>query len=179
MQRWIIGNENYLSYLRKTEDRIPNSNYGESHYKPFFGELFSVGDLVYVTQVSSVKPRHEKLKNSKDFFKLYISSGKAGKPDELVAVVNLNYMFPVPYRLIEYLEMKNIDQVRGFGSEEEKTKYINLLNKEIEAINVLRIDTKAQNLYSFVEKYPEAKISQRCFNFKFLEQIALKYSDDR
>lgn len=176
MQKWIIADESYLSYLRKTESRIPNSDYGNDHYKPFFGELFSVGNLVYVSQVSSAKPRHKTLKNSKDFIKLYFPSLVKGAPDELIAVINLNYMFPIPRRLIQYLEMKNIDQVRTFRNENEKTKYIDLLNKELAAINTLRIDEKAKALYKFVEEYPQHPISARCFSFKDLEISADEYN---
>jgi len=177
MQKWIIADEIYLSYLRQTEARIPNSNYGEYHYKPFFGELFSIDDLVYVSQVSSAKPRHFKMKNSKDFYKLYISDSIDGGQDKLVAVVNLNYMFPIPKKLINYLEMKDIDQVRQFRNESEKNKYIDFLNKELSALNTLKIDDKAKSLYDFTFKYPDHPISSRCFDFKLLEQVAMQYGE--
>lgn len=65
---WKIINEDYADFLRQNyEERIPKTDYGEDKLKPFFGELFRIGDLVYVTQVTSPKPRHFNLKQSIDF----------------------------------------------------------------------------------------------------------------
>ena len=90
MVTWKIINEAYTDYLRNNfEARIPNTDYGIDKYKPFFGELFRIGNLVYVTQITSAKQRHYKLKESVDFYKIY--SG-----NKLISCVNLNYMFPVP-----------------------------------------------------------------------------------
>ena len=72
MQNWVVVEEAYLDYLRAAEPRIPFSDYGTDKLKPFFGTLFEVGDLVYVTQVSHPKPRHAKMKNSLDFHKIYV-----------------------------------------------------------------------------------------------------------
>lgn len=71
MVTWKIINEDYTDYLRnKYESRIPHTDYGADKFKPFFGELFRINDLVYVTQVTSPKPRHYKLKESIDFYKI-------------------------------------------------------------------------------------------------------------
>lgn len=67
--RWINVNEQYLDYLRKIESRIPRTDYGTGKYKPFFGVLFEVGDLYYITQVSHPQPRHEKMKQQKNYIK--------------------------------------------------------------------------------------------------------------
>ena len=32
---WLVIDEDYLSYLRSVENRIPFSNYGNDKYKPF------------------------------------------------------------------------------------------------------------------------------------------------
>ncbi len=58
MQNWVIIDEKYLDFLRAAEPRIPFSDYGTDKYKPFFGVLFEIGDLVYVTQISHAQPRH-------------------------------------------------------------------------------------------------------------------------
>ena len=50
--KWINVKEQYLDYLRTIERRIPRTDYGTDRYKPFFGILFEVGELYYVTQVS-------------------------------------------------------------------------------------------------------------------------------
>lgn len=93
-----------MDYLRNNYKlRIPHTNYGTDKLKPFFGELFSFDDYVYVTQVSSPKQRHYKMKDSIDFFKVKHSDGR------LISVINLNYMFPVPKDELHDLLYENID----------------------------------------------------------------------
>lgn len=66
-----------------------------------------VGDLAYVTQVSSAKPRHNKIKANIDFQKIIHN-------DVLIAVVNLNYMFPVPVSEMTDLEYGKIEEYVDF-----------------------------------------------------------------
>lgn len=177
MQNWIVVPEEYLNYLRSSESRIPNSNYGEDKYKPFFGELFSVGNLVYATQISHAQPRHSAIKNSKDFLKIYLPSSIPGQADRLVAVVNLNYMFPIPKNIVEQLEYRDIDKHRTFISDTSKTQYIDLLQKEMAVINTLGVETKAKSLYDLKLKYPDNFVSQRCLDFLELEKLANRYQN--
>lgn len=175
MQNWVTVSEQYLDYLRSIDNRIPHSDYGTNKLKPFFGVLFEQGDLVYVTQISHAQPRHITLKNSLDFYKIFISDKDKFMPDRLVAVVNLNYMFPVHKSLINVLEYKNIDQHRTFESLEEKSTYIDLLSKELAQINKLGIESKAKKLYQLKCNYPENRVSKRCLDFTDLERYARKY----
>ena len=82
--KWKIINDNYLDFLRNNYDnRIPKTNYGSNCLKPFFGELFRVDDLVYVTQVSSAElydlkseePQHKISLRCFDFKKLENAAG--------------------------------------------------------------------------------------------------------
>ena len=175
MQNWVIVEEAYLDYLREAEPRIPYSDYGTAHLKPFFGSLFAVGDLLYVTQISHPKPRHEKMKNSLDFHKVYLPGRTAAEPDRLAAVVNLNYMFPVPKSLVENLQYQNIEAYRTFAAPAEKGKYIDLLRKELEAINALGLEEKAQKLYRIKTEHPDGWLAQRCLDYKQLESSAKNY----
>ncbi|EGQ79730.1 hypothetical protein HMPREF9094_1236, partial [Fusobacterium animalis ATCC 51191] len=52
-----------------------------------------------MTQISSKKPRHLKMKESIDFVKIFDKTNK-----KLISVINLNYMFPVPKS--EIIEVK-------------------------------------------------------------------------
>lgn len=169
---WINVNEAYLDYLRNVEPRIPRTDYGSDRYKPFFGVLFEVGDLYYVTQVSHPQLRHQNMKNSKDFFKIYDPQNRT----RLIAVVNLNYMFPIPKNQTSPFEKKNIHTYRTFASETEKSKYIDLLDSELTAINSMDIGTKAQRLYQLKYDKPTDFVSQRCIDFKAMEVLALKYN---
>ncbi|MCM1263258.1 MAG: type III toxin-antitoxin system ToxN/AbiQ family toxin [Butyrivibrio sp.] len=164
-------NEKYLDYLRIVEKRIPLTDYGTDRYKPFFGILFEIGDLYYVTQISHAQPRHERLKQQKDFYKVFDPKN----PKRLLAVVNLNYMFPIPKDETTPFEKKEIHTYRTFKSEIEKSKYINLLDVELMAINSLDIGTKAEELYRLKYDKPEHVVSKRCIDFKDMERLALQY----
>ena len=98
-----------------------------------------------------------------------------GQADRLVAVVNLNYMFPIPKSIIYPLEYKNIDQHRTFLSENDKTQYIDLLKKEMSVINTLNMDKRAKSLYDLKINFPNEDVSKRCFEFLKLEELATNY----
>lgn len=175
MQNWIVIDETYLNYLRQYEQRIPYSNYGQDKFKPFFGVLFEKDDLAYVTQISHAQPRHQNMKNSPDFLKIYLPDRNQQNQGRLVAVVNLNYMFPVPKHMVNTLEYKDIESHRTFTSELEKSQYIDLLQKEMAQINTLGLERRAVNLYERKQKYPTDFVSQRCLDFTSLETIARQY----
>lgn len=169
--KWKVLNDTYLDYLRnKHESRIPYSYYGEDKFKPFFGSLFEIDDMVYVSQISHPQDKHLKMKQNIDFYKIY-------HPDDgrLISVVNLNYMFPIHKSLLIDLEYKEIDKHRAFVSDEAKSKYIDLLNIELKIINELPIIENATKLYNNKYTYPDNKVSKRCFDFKQLEKACLKY----
>ena len=170
MLSWKVVDRHYLDYLRTIEPRIPFSEYGENKHKPFFGELFRKKKIAYITQISHPQSRHKKMKNSIDFQKVYHPV-----ENRLIAVVNLNYMFPIHIDILKDLEYKDIEKYRSFISQTEKSKYIDLLRKELLEINKLNLEKKALRIYELKKDYPESQISKRCFNFKELEGHALKY----
>ena len=175
MQNWVVIDENYLNFLREFEHRIPISDYGVDKYKPFFGVLFETDDLAYVTQISHAQPKHAKMKNAQDFVKIFIPDRNPTKADRLVAVIHLNYMFPIPKSMIEYLEYKDIEKHRVFKSPEEKGKYIDLLTRELTQINNLHLDVKAKKLYEQKRRFPDNIVSSRCVDFCALELLAKSY----
>lgn len=170
--RWINVNETYLDYLRNVENRIPRTNYGKDRFKPFFGILFETNELYYITQVSHAQPRHNKLKQQKDFYKIYDPKD----PSRLIAVINLNYMFPIPKSEVFPFEKSQIHTYREFTSEKEKSKYIDLLDTELSVINTMDIGTKARNLYDLKYNKPNHPVSKRCIDFKNMELLALQYN---
>ena len=173
--RWINVNEKYLDFLRKFEHRIPMTDYGTDKYKPFFGILFETDDYYYITQVSHAQKRHQKMRKQPDFFKIY-------DPKELtrlIAVVNLNYMFPIPKNEVSIFEKKNIDTYRTFKSNQERNKYIALLDSEMKMINTLNLEKAATSLYEKKYKFPDSKLSQRCLDYKALEEHATKWNNTK
>ena len=114
---WLVIDEKYLNYLRDKESRIPKSDYGNDKYKPFFGVLFETDTFYYVTQVSHPKQKHFTMKANEDFKKIFDP-----KSNRLIAVINLNYMFPIPKTMYNKLQYKDLDKHRTFKNEIEKSK---------------------------------------------------------
>ena len=171
MMKWINVDERYLDYLRSFESRIPRTDYGTDRYKPFFGILFETDDLYYVTQVSHAQERHRRMTQQKDFYKIY----DLRQRNRLIAVINLNYMFPIPKQCTSDFRFGEIDTYRTFDSETEKSKYINLLRLEMNAINRLDIGSKAMDVYNLRYNEPENVVSKRCIDFKYMENLAKQY----
>ncbi|MGL6064389.1 MAG: hypothetical protein ACRC0S_04845 [Fusobacteriaceae bacterium] len=42
--KWCTINDEYMNYLRNVENKIPQINYGEFGFKPFFAPLFEKGN---------------------------------------------------------------------------------------------------------------------------------------
>lgn len=152
----------FMDYLKKLEQRIPDYNYG-GKYKPFLIGLFSVGDLTYVTQLISPKSRHEYLKEGLDFKKIYNSTGK------LIACINLNYMFPVKTGNVRVLNINDISTLRLDLTPEYQFKYANFFAYELKLINKKNIPEEAKKLYDRKYDFPNDTISKRCIDFKQLE----------
>ena len=168
---WINVNEKYLDYLRCFEKRIPYSDYGKNKYKPFFGVLFKTNGLLYITQISHAQDRHIKMKQSLDFYKIFDPK----QEHRLISVINLNYMFPIPEDETYPFEKSKVDTYRNFESNEEKSKYIDLLNKEMEAINKLNLSAAAEKIYKFKYQFPDDRVSKRCLDYKLLEKYAMAW----
>ena len=169
---WCTINKEYISFLKNHDSRIPNIDYGNNGYKPFFSPLFEKDGLVYVTQVSSKKPRHLKMKESIDFVKIFDKTNK-----KLISVINLNYMFPVPKSEIIEVKYKNIDNFRTFSSLDEKNKYINLLKYEMKVINNKNIQAQALKVYNSVNT--DSFLKNRSLPFLLLEEKATEYSKEK
>ena len=169
---WCTIDKDYISFLKKYDSRIPNIDYGNNGYKPFFSPLFEKDGLVYVTQISSKKPRHLKMKESIDFVKIFNKTNK-----NLISVINLNYMFPVPKSEIIEVKYKNIDNFRTFSSLDEKNKYINLLKYEMKVINNKNIQAQALKVYNSVNT--DSFLKNRSLPFLLLEEKATEYSKEK
>lgn len=164
--KWCTIRKEYVEYLKRFDKRIPNVEYGEYKFKPFFSPLFEKDGLIYVTQVSSPKDRYLNLKEQIDFIKIFNNKN-------LIAVINLNYMFPVPKDEIIYISYKDIGKYRKFTSEESKESYILLLKTELKAIKEKKVDLKAHNLYL---QLPNNNFLQnRCLDFLMLEEKGNEY----
>ena len=115
------------------------------------------------------------MKKQPDFFKIYDSKQSL----RLIAVVNLNYMFPIPKAEVSPFFKKDIDTYRTFKSETEKSKYIDLLDSEMKVINTMNLSDAAKDLYEKKYTFPYARVAQRCLDYKALEEQAQKWKSEQ
>ncbi len=154
---------NYCDYLRKYDNKVAY-NKNDKILRPFIGILFKIENYEYFAPLSSPKPKHKKMKNTLDFFK--IKGGELG-------AVNFNNMIPVKeenYILID-LNRKKLPL--------DKMKYQNLLKEQLNWLNsnYNQVRNKSFKLY---ELYNNGKLPQniklRCCDFKLLEQKCNEYN---
>lgn len=153
--------DEYVAFLHEADAKVPDNKHEK---RPFIGIVFSVNEINYYVPLSSPKPKHKTMKNSKDFRK--INGGDYG-------AINFNNMIPVIQEaLIEF----NIQ-------EEKDYKYRNLLQNQYRAVDddFDNINRVAHELYSLCQKEDsqlkpfEQAIKSRCCNFKLLEEYSIIY----
>lgn len=169
---WIQIDEEYLKYLKENEDaRVPNQDYGKHRFKPFF-KLFKLKgtNMTYVSQVSHPQKRHESIKPSTDFYKIYDDENR------LSGVVNLNMMFPVLDKYIIEYDMKMIEERVAFKDGYDFTNYENRLNYYEDIINN-RSSIKPNAIKVYKNKYTkkDARLSSRSLDFKQLEARGIEF----
>lgn len=62
-------NPDYCDYLRKFDNKVAY-NRNEKELRPFIGILFKIDTCQYFAPLASPKPKHKKMKNTVDFFKI-------------------------------------------------------------------------------------------------------------
>ena len=156
-------NSNYCDYLRKFDKKVAYNKY-EKELRPFIGILFKIESCEYFAPLSSPKPKHLKMKNTVDFFK--IKDGELGN-------VNFNNMIPVNtnnYTLVD-LNKENITL--------EELKYQKLLREQLAWLNAnyKQVKNKSFKLYELYNsgRLPD-NIKDRCCNFKLLEEKCIEYN---
>lgn len=153
--------DDYIDYLRKFDDKVQSHKLGCRNFsRKYLGVILTVNNLDYFVPLSSYKPKHDKMKNSVDFFKVADKNRK-------YAVINFNNMIPVvPQALIEF----------DINSESD-IRYRNLLIREVLILknNQALIQENAKKLYAKVTVYKVQRLIDRCCDFIKLEQVAKQY----
>ena len=154
--------EEYIKYLRCKEEKVLDN---KEEKRPYVGIVHSINGLNYYIPLSSPKPKHQKMKNAKDFHK--IKSGEYG-------VINFNKMLPVKEECIIEFDFKN---------EKDKNYRLLLQNQYKEIISLEGvIKKKAENIYKiFHAKSSELTqadlaVKNRCCDFDLLEKMCDEYS---
>lgn len=173
--KWYVADKDFVNYLNSIDGKVEEIEYGDS-LKPYLGIVMNIGCYNYYLPVSSPKPwKHNRMKNGKDFLKVCDPV-----TNELIAVLNINNMIPIPPQYVTELEYDEVDKYRKFDSDLEKRKYIDLLRKELKIIKSLseKIKRNAVYLYEHYKKFPSDTLSSRCCNFIKLEESSIHYKKD-
>lgn len=163
--------EEYLNFLRKIEEKIMNSKSNYKSNKKFaVGVVLKIGEINYYAPLSSVKPYQltsDGLSLNKQYkqrcFPVIV---RKNKKDTIVSTLRLDFMFPVPKKILKELIFDEIEdeKYRIFI----RLEYQYIIGKEEEILK------KARELY---EKaiIPTHFLYKKCCNFKLLEERAKEY----
>ncbi len=169
--KWYVVDKEYVSYLKKFDDKVENINYTE-RLKPYIGILITINEINYYVPISSVKEKHYQMNEDMDFIKIM-------ENDRILGVLNLNNMIPIDNENVRVLKYKEIDEYRKFKDDKEKHLYISFLSFELGLINdkIDKIKSNAVELYNEKINRPNSKISKRCCDFKLLEEKCREYKN--
>lgn len=153
----------YCDYLRKFDNKVAYNKY-EKELRPFIGILFEIDTCKYFAPLSSPKPKHRKMKNMVDFFK--IKDGELG-------AVNFNNMIPVTDKNYTLVDLNKETLTIA------ELKYQKLLKEQLYWLNAhyRQVKNKSFRLYQLYNsgKLPD-NMKSRCCNFKLLEEKCLEYN---
>ena len=157
--------DEYIQYLRKYDNRVAENKKGT---RPYVGIVFEINHIKYYAPFSSPKPKHLKMKNSKDFRK--INQGKYG-------AINFNNMIPVIDDAIVEIDIKNIVDEKYKRLLQNQYNYIRADKSQIMKVaKKLHKITFSNN--SELSKY-DRMVKVRTCNLPLLERIYDKYKPCR
>ena len=153
--------DDYITFLRTFDTKVAENKH---EARPYVGVVLEINGIHYYAPFTSPKPKHQKMKNGKDFRK--INQGIYG-------AINFNNMIPVVSEALIDIDINNLAD----------TKYKNLL---LNQLNYIRADKKqiekvASELHTLLltedDKLSpyDLQIKQRCCNIKLLEANYLNY----
>lgn len=148
--------DDFITFLRQYDTKVPEN---KNQSRPYIGVVLEINSIKYYAPFSSPKPKHNKMKNGKDFRK--INNGVYG-------AINFNNMIPVLDDALIEIDIAGI----------QDSKYRRLLQNQY---NFIRADEnailKTANLLRDLVFANESDISehdkiikQRCCNLKLLEE---------
>lgn len=154
--------DEYITYLRKHEPKVLE-NKGEK--RPYIGVVLKVNNFNYYVPLSSPKPKHQTMKNAKDFHK--INNGIYG-------AINFNKIIPV----------KDCCIISFKFTDEENEEYRLLLQNQYKFIKEMEelIHKKSNEIYrlfreeEFKLTNADLRIKDRCCNFDLLEKLCNEYN---
>lgn len=159
--RFYYIKDSYIEYLRQYDSKVAEN---KQERRPYVGVVLEIENIKYYAPFSSPKPKHQKMKNSKDFRK--INKGIYG-------AINFNNMIPVVDGAIVLIDIDNLSD----------EKYKRLLQNQYNSIRdeKLQIIKTATKLHTLIFTSDEELtqydlvIKQRCCNLPLLEKVFRGY----
>lgn len=150
----------YINYLSSFEEHLfRNKKITQNFSRKYIGVVLKINGFDYFAPLSSFKPKHKRLTETVDFIKLGV-----------YAVINLNNMFPAPISLCSQVNIENL----------QDEHYKNLVRAEFRIIRKKTelILQNASTVYNHkMLNDGKSKLSQRCNNFKLLEEKCKEYEN--
>ena len=148
----------YISYLSGFEEHLfRNKKISQNFNRKYVGIVLSINGFDYFAPLSSFKEKHKRLSETLDFIKI-------GQ----YAVINLNNMFPASIKSCKQINFNEIQNL----------SYKNLLRSEYRIIRrkASLILNNANEVYHHkLINDGKSKLSQRCNDFKLLEEKLKEY----
>jgi protein AbiQ len=153
--------DDYITFLRSFDTKVAENKH---EARPYVGVVLEINGIHYYAPFTSPKPKHQKMKNGKDFRK--INQGIYG-------AINFNNMIPVVTEALIEIDINNM----------EDEKYKNLLLNQLSYVRAdkTQIEKVASELHTLLltpdvelSKY-NLQVKQRCCNIKVLEANFLNY----
>ena len=150
----------YIQFLSTFEQHLfRNKKITQVFSRKYVGIIFRINGFDYFAPLSSYKPKHKKLTETVDFIKLGTYS-----------VINLNNMFPAPINICKQVDISSL----------QNEHYKNLVRAEYRIIRQKSqlILENAKSVYEHkMTNDGKSKLSQRCNDFKLLEEKCKEYID--
>ena len=150
----------YIEYLAGFEEHLfRNKKITQNFSRKYIGIILEINGFEYFAPLSSFKPKHKRLCETVDFIKIGI-----------YAVINLNNMFPASLTLCKSVKIENI----------KNEHYRDLVRAEYRIIKqkTEQIINNAKDVYTHkMINDGKSKLSQRCNDFKLLEQKCNEYKN--
>lgn len=155
--------DDYIAYLHQYDAKVL---FNKTETRPYVGVLINIGGMKYYAPLSSPKPKHRSMKNSKDFRR--IAGGRYG-------AINFNNMIPVPDCSVVWFDFANEPDpqykgllIRQYQAIKQDAKAIKKTAEELRNL-LLKDDTLLTDL--------EKSIKARCCDLTKLEQACTEYEN--
>lgn len=156
--------KNYIDQLHNNVDSKVEFHHGAKQ-KPYLGIILKIQNFNYFVPFSSPKNKHAQMEENLSLIKLYDPDNQ----NNLLAVLNINNMIPIPPKCFSVMDFSKITDIR----------YKTLLEKEYEVCKIKRdtIKNNAKRLYSICTSNSTAYrgLKNMSVNFKNLEAFCINY----